>query len=85
MYADAEKITPEIHHRRLMDAIEHELDEYGPASLAEVIGTMLERYDEDDQSEDAKRTRAWSQAFHDLAYSLYSSLPEPKTNQKAPR
>lgn len=74
MYSDKDTVTPELHHDRLMDAIEFELDEYGPGSLAEIIGTMLERYDEDDMSEDAVRTRAWSEAFHALAY---GSLPEP--------
>jgi hypothetical protein len=74
MYADKDTVTPEQHHDRLMDAIEYELDEHGPGSLAEIIGCMLERYDEEDTSEDAVRTRAWSQAFHDLAY---GSLPEP--------
>lgn len=74
MYKDADTVTLEQHHDRLIDAIEHELDEHGPSSLAEVIGTLLERYDEEDQSEDAQRCRKWSEAFHDLAY---SSLPEP--------
>ena len=74
MNRDNDRVTPEEQHNRLMAAIAYEIDTHGPASLAEVIGTMLERHDEEDTSDDAQRTRKWSEAFHDLAY---SALPEP--------
>lgn len=64
--------TPEQFTNELIAAIDHELVTYGPASLAEVIGTLVDAHiaDEDDTDASTVRRVAIRQAFNDLAMQL---------------
>lgn len=66
--------TPEEAHTALIDAIEHELDTYGPASLADVIASLASaRYDYEDNPKptDAEWIRV-TKEYEDLANRLAS-------------
>lgn len=70
--------TQEQRTTELIEAINWELDAYGPASLAEVIATVLENYyAEEDTSLNARKWRQCQQEFHDLAYRLPGNVTAP--------
>lgn len=66
--------TPEQAHSTLMDAIDYELETYGPSSLADMIAAMLDgRIDSEDNSTEAKAIRAMRDAFAEQAEQLPKS------------
>lgn len=65
--------TPEQAHDALMDAIEYELDHYGPASLAEMISSLVSsRYDEDDPKPTDQDWITVTHEYENLAWRLAS-------------
>jgi hypothetical protein len=61
-------LSAALAHDRLIAAIDHELDHYGAASLADVIATVLEARDDDYH-------RAARQMFAELALRLNERHP----------